>query len=206
MTAGTRAAGTAATGPIRTQTVDQFLDALADGTPTPAGGAACAVVAATAAGLAGMVARVIARRSADARWTSLATSADELRRTTLGLADRDAEAYRRVIEARRARAARARGVDASEGTIVPDVADALREATDVPLAVARAGSDLLSLCRELAGAVPAAMASDVSVAIALARAALEGSITTARSNVAGLERDIAVAVERQLADLEQQHR
>ncbi|MBI2218177.1 MAG: cyclodeaminase/cyclohydrolase family protein [Candidatus Rokubacteria bacterium] len=205
MTGGTPAAGAAESDrarPIAAQTVDELLAALADGTPTPAGGAACAVVAATAAGLAGMATRVTARRSGDARWTLLASSADELRRTLLALADRDAEAYRGVIEARRPGGSRPRAAGAADKRESPHVIVALRVATDVPLAVARASLEVLTLCGELAGAVPSVVASDVAVAVSLARAAVEGSVTTARANVVELDPESAEKLQNELADLE----
>jgi methenyltetrahydrofolate cyclohydrolase len=170
----------------------RFVEALAAGTPAPAGGAACAVVVAVSAGLVAMVARVLGRRSADERWASIARSADELRAATLALADRDVEAYGRVIVARRG--------PRPDGAAV---AAALRGAARVPLAIAGAGLDVLTLCGEIAGAAPPALASDVDAAAALAAAAVQAAAGTARANVAELrdDRACAQAIERELDEI-----
>jgi formiminotetrahydrofolate cyclodeaminase len=178
---------------VATSTVAGFLDALGAATPTPAGGATCAVAAAMSAALAAMVARAMARRSGVAELETMAASLDDVRQAALALADEDSDAYRAVMDARRAR-------DRQGGQALRD---ALRRATDVPLAVARASHAVLIGCDRLAREAAALVKSDVAVAGALAHAALEGALRTARANVWELDGDpeFTQPIEEELQDL-----
>ena len=79
------------------QPVRQFLDQVAARSPAPGGGGAAALTGALAAGLAAMAARFSAAQLPDA--ADLAARADQLRQRAAELADEDAHAYRRVLDA-----------------------------------------------------------------------------------------------------------
>ena len=124
--------------------VEELLSAVAARTPAPGGGASAAFVTALAAGLVGMAARYAgdARDTHDeaATWVGLA---DDLRRRSAPLADADADAYGRYLDATRMSRetdpdGRRRAVDA-----------ALSAATDVPVAISELAADVAALAADL---------------------------------------------------------
>ena len=157
------------------ETIDGFLAQLASGAPVPGGGAAAALTVALAAALVSMACRVTRMRQPDAptEMDETAQWADRLRETARRLGAEDSDAYARVVQARR-----------QPPTERPAaVAEALKRATDVPVAVARAGRDVLvAAASVLAGARPS-VRNDLGVAATLAWAGLEASAATARSNL-----------------------
>lgn len=181
--AGDPGIGSAAGQPLGT-----WLDALAGDRPTPGGGAAAAAAGAVAAALVAMVARGTVRHGGDA--TDAVKEAERLRAELTALIDDDVQAYQRVMEARRSPApVRAEALGA-----------ALRRATDVPLAVARAGHTLLRRCETLAAAARVDALSDLEVAAALAAATVDGAVSTARANLRSLPAD-AEAIGREIGAL-----
>jgi formiminotetrahydrofolate cyclodeaminase len=185
----TEAAGLPAESRALSATVDAFLDALASGAPTPGGGGAAALAGALAAALVGMVARVTAAREPATAHeaTAVVAEADELRRRLTALVDEDAQAYRAVI------ASRASGSSAAES--------ALKRATDAPLAIAGECGVVLALCERLAPVARRSALSDLRVAAALARCALDCGAQTARVNVQELrDADVAQAAAREIED------
>jgi formiminotetrahydrofolate cyclodeaminase len=172
------------------ESVRDFLAALASGAPTPGGGAAAALAGAMGAALVGMVGRVTAGRdpSLAAKASAVVAGADDLGERLGGLAEEDMSAYRDVIEARR------RGGDAMDR--------ALARATEIPMGIAAASRDVLSLAETLAPLARPSALSDLAVASALAWAALESGALTARANLAEMaDTDLARRSEHELSDL-----
>lgn len=124
-----------------------FLDDVAARTPAPGGGAVAAVTAASAAALVAMAARF----SAD---TETATTGDELRTRLAELADADAAAYTKVLATR--------GAARQE---------AMREATEVPRAIAATAAEVARLAHQLAATGNPNLTGDAKVAALLAEAA-----------------------------------
>ena len=159
------------------ETIEAFLARLADGAPTPGGGAAAALVAAVAAALVGMVCRVTARRSPSSRVEDIARAADRCRERATALIEEDARAYGGVVEARRApRAAKT---------------CALLAATRVPLDVARVADEVLKLAEDVAPSAATSAMSDLLVSATLAHAAVESAATTAKTNLKTMEKSDA---------------
>src|SRR5918995_1078212 len=77
----------------------RFMDMVASREPTPGGGASAAVAVALAAALTAMAARFSADHLADAE--TIADRAEELRNRVMPLAQADAAAYGRVLDAYR---------------------------------------------------------------------------------------------------------
>ena len=172
-----RAAGSTSegsTGAPVAEPAQEFLAALASGAPTPGGGAAAALCGAMAAALVAMVGRVTAARdsSVTGEVSRIVAQADDLGGRLAGLVREDMDAYRSVIEARRAGA----GTDA--------VQHALARATEVPMKLAAASRDVLALGETLAPLARRSALSDLAVAAALAWGALESGAVTARANLA----------------------
>jgi formiminotetrahydrofolate cyclodeaminase len=175
----------------RSETVEGLLDQIASATPSGGGGAAAALVGATAAALVGMVAGVAARRATeDARLGEIVDEAEALRIRMLALIDRDVEAFGRVVEARR------RTGDARAAA----VSDALIGATEVPLELAAASARVLEQCAEVLPRARPSTLADLGVAATLAAAALEGAALTARANLEVLPASAFVAESRRRLD------
>jgi glutamate formiminotransferase len=180
--------GKAAVGGLRAG-VEPFVEQLAAPTATPGGGSAAAAAGAMAAGLAHMVAAMSRGKKAYVQFDKelgeaiarLATLREEFKAAI----DADAESYNVVMRAFKA------AKDAPNGS--SGVTDALKGATSVPLAVAEKASDLLRLVGRLKPITNPKMASDLTVAAALGRAAVEGALANVEINLDGLEDSAFVA-------------
>jgi len=148
--------------------VGQLLDAIAAATPSPAGASVAALVAACAASLGTMGAR-LSRRRGDA--TRLASMAGRLER----LAQADGVAYGKYLQAFK--------LPASASRRPSRLAAALHRATQVPLQIAdltgRAGRQLYAGRQHVKTKVQA----DSTVGIILCLAAGEASLYIARENL-----------------------
>src|SRR4029453_18841138 len=89
--------------PLAGQRLQRFLDELASDAPTPGGGAWAGVAAAAGAALIAMVARLTLKKKGyedvAGRMAAIGEECDEERHILMGLADRDAAAYREVMAA-----------------------------------------------------------------------------------------------------------
>jgi formiminotetrahydrofolate cyclodeaminase len=88
---------------IKNQTVEEFLGSVASKTPTPGGGAVAAVAGAMAASLVEMVCNLtIGKKSypdVQDEMIRVAERASEISQQLLDLADKDSEAFEKVMEA-----------------------------------------------------------------------------------------------------------
>lgn len=176
--------------PVASPSLEIFLTRLADGSPTPGGGAAVALAAATAAALVAMVARVTLKRAEGDRWLAdIAVTADRMRERALAGVSADAAAYTDVMRARR--------------TGVPeDLQAALVRATEAPLGMARLAHEVLDLAATLAPRARPTALSDLAVAAALAAAAIDGAAQTVRANLTDItDRAWASVVDHELRRL-----
>jgi formiminotetrahydrofolate cyclodeaminase len=97
--------------------------------------------------------------------------------------DADAESYNEVRKAYKA------AKEAPEGSKL--IATALQQATSVPLGVAEKASEVRRIARELKPITNPNMGSDLTTAIALANAGLEGSLANVEINLDSLEHESA---------------
>ena len=126
-------------------TLGEFLDLIAARQPAPGAGATAAVAVAMAAGLVSMAARYSGDRLERAE--EVVARAETLRRRAAPLAQADARAYQRVIEAMalpseldsQGRASRRQAIRR-----------ALEGAADVPLQIAEIGADVAELAATVA--------------------------------------------------------
>lgn len=167
----------------------RFADELASDSPVPGGGSSAAVVAALAAGLVAMVARLTRGRERYAEHEATAVeveaAAEALRAELLDLADRDANAYGGLLNARRL----PRETDDERAARNAAVAQATAESITAPLLVADAAERVTVLARRLAGASNPHAISDVGCAAAFGSAAVRGAILSVRINLPGLAND-----------------
>lgn len=166
-----------------------LLDAFASNTPVPGGGSAAALAGALGVSLLIMGASLPKTRTgAPEEAADLAEAAARLRPlrdSLIELIDADSQAYRQVMDALKL----PRSGDAEQSARRDALQAATREATDVPLDVARA-------CQQaLAGAVVVARnayrvaASDVAMGIELLAAAGRGSAASIAGNLANVADD-----------------
>jgi methenyltetrahydrofolate cyclohydrolase len=142
----------------------EFLDRVASDSPAPGGGSVAAVAVALAAGLAGMAARLSTGQLSDA--PELADRADASRRRVAPLARADAESYGPVLDA---------SCEPDPETRVARLRDALSGAADVPLAVAMAGSEVVSIAARLAEEGNPNLRGDALAAVLLAGAGVRAA-------------------------------
>ncbi len=179
--------------------VEPFIEQLAAPTATPGGGSAAAASGAMAAGLAGMVASMSRGKKAYLQYESQLSEAiarlSQLREELKAAIDADAESYNLVMKAYKA--ARSSEGDASDGDAAISVA--LKQATSVPLGVAERVVEVAKIATKLGPITNPNMKSDLTTAIALAKAALEGALANVEINLDSLKDETFVAETRKRA-------
>ncbi|MCJ7513032.1 MAG: glutamate formimidoyltransferase [Anaerolineales bacterium] len=180
-----------------------FVDALADGTPTPGGGSAAAQAGAMAAALVAMVGRLTVGKKkyadVESRMEEIIDQAEGLRRSLQTAVEADSAAFDQVMAARRL----PKGTTAEQTARASALEQATRRATEVPLSVAEQARQVLELACEVAETGNVNAASDSGSAGALARACLTAAGLNVQINASGLEdRAMAQAWMQVLEELE----
>jgi formiminotetrahydrofolate cyclodeaminase len=168
------------------KTVLELLTAFASPDPTPGGGSAAALSAATGLSLLRMVAALPKTRTGSAEERSaLAGASTTLTRSASEATeaiDRDTIAYEAVVAAYRLPKT---SVEQKQARVTA-IQFALRGATDVPLALMRLSAEGLDSAVVVAANGHRRAASDVGVAVALLRAAIEGARLNVDANLGGI--------------------
>jgi methenyltetrahydrofolate cyclohydrolase len=175
-------------------TLEGFLEVLASDAPTPGGGAAGAVSAATGAALIAMVGRLTVGKpgfeDVDERMRALIERADAARAAFLELADRDAHAFDGVMTAFQM----PKSTDDEKAARSAAIQTGYADAASVPLEIARAAVDLMELAEDATSSGNPQAASDgVSGAAHLYCAAL-CAIANVEINAASLKDEARRAV------------
>ena len=152
----------------------RFVDMVASREPAPGGGASAAVAVALAAALTAMAARFSADHLADAE--TIADRAEELRNRVMPLAQADAAAYGRVLDAYRT----PRDDDEKRRR---RIREALSEAADVPLSIAEVGVEVAGNAARLVEEGNPNLRGDAATAAALAKAGVRAAATLVEINV-----------------------
>ncbi len=172
--------------------IEPFIEQLAAPTATPGGGSASAAAAAMAAGLAAMVASMSRGKKAYVQYESQLSAAiarlTPLREELKAAIDADANSYNSVMNAYKA--ARTAADEKSSASLIEA---ALKEATRVPLSVAEKAHEIAVLAGTLGPISNPHMASDLTTAVALARAALTGALANVEINLASIKDETFVA-------------
>jgi glutamate formiminotransferase len=167
--------------------IEPFIEQLAAPTATPGGGSAAAASGAMAAGLAAMVASMTRGKKAYLQHESHLSEAiaqlGMLREELKAAIDADAESYNEVRKAYKA------AKESADGSKL--IVTALRQATSVPLGVAERVVEVRRIANELKPITNPNMGSDLTTAIALANAGLEGSLANVEINLDSLQPESA---------------
>src|SRR5215475_14376464 len=162
---------------------EPFIEQLAAATATPGGGSASAAAGAMAAALGSMVAGMSRGKKAYLQYEqplsqSLARLA-QLREELKAAIDADAESYNQVM------AAYKQAKSSSDGEIL--IEKAMKGATAVPLDTARKAREVADIVAALGPITNPNMASDLTVASALAKAAIQGALSNVEINLSTLK-------------------
>ena len=159
--------------------VEPFIEHLAAPTATPGGGSAAAASGAMAAGLATMVASMSRGKKAYTQYEAELSEAiarlSQLREELKTSIDADAESYNAVMKAYK------EAKISANGNAMID--SALKQATTVPLGVAQKSQEVAKIAGKLGPITNPNMKSDLTTALALARAAIEGALANVEINL-----------------------
>jgi formiminotetrahydrofolate cyclodeaminase len=179
-------------------TLTQFSEELASGNPTPGGGAAAALSGALGAALLSMVCRFTVGREKFAAVENdvqtILAEADAARARFHQAVEADAEAYAAVGAAYRL----PRASDDEKLARSSAIRDASWSAAQPPLAVAEEAASLVELCHRAADITNPMLGSDVTTAIALARAAIDGGAANVEANLSGVSQEHAAELRTRL--------
>jgi formiminotetrahydrofolate cyclodeaminase len=163
--------------------VEPFVEQLAAPTATPGGGCAAAAAGAMAAALGHMVASMSRGKKAYQQYERELSEAiaqlARLREELKAAIDEDAASYDAVAQAYK----QAKTAAGGDGLVT----EALKGATRVPLGVAERAREVGRIVEGLGPITNPNMASDLTVARALARAAVEGALANVEINLESLK-------------------
>ena len=175
--------------------IEPFIEQLAAPTATPGGGSAAAATGAMAAGLASMVASMSRGKKAYLQYESQLSEAigrlSQLREELKTAIDADAESYNLVMKAYKSAKASDGKSDGNANANDGDsaISAALKQATSVPLGVAENVVEVAKIATTLKPITNPNMKSDLTTAIALSKAALEGALANVEINLDALKKD-----------------
>jgi glutamate formiminotransferase len=171
--------------------VEPFIEQLAAPTATPGGGSAAAASGAMAAGLASMVASMSRGKKAYLQYESQHSAAiarlSQLREELKSAIDADADSYNVVMKAYKSAKSSDGKANANTSDGAAAIAAALKQATSVPLRVAENAVEVAQIAANLKPITNPNMKSDLTTAIALAKAALEGALANVEINLESLK-------------------
>lgn len=173
--------------------IETFLNELASGESTPGGGAAAALTGSQAAALLSMVLNfTVGRRkyaAIEEELRGLLLRTEEMRAELLIYADKDAEAFGAVA----ACYSMPRSTTEEKDARTRAMQTALREAAEVPFAIAALCADLLELASPVAEKGNPNIASDAATAAHLAHAALYSALVNVDINLKYLKDETFVS-------------
>ena len=187
--------GKAAVGGFRAG-AEPFIEQLAAPTATPGGGSASAAAGAMAAALGSMVAAMSRDKKAyqqyEQQLSQVIAQLDRLREQLKSGIDADAESYNQVMSAYRKAKTSPDGAGLIES--------AMKTATLVPLETARQAREVARIIESLRPVTNPNMASDLTVASALAEAAVRGALSNVEINLVSIKDAGFVAETRSTAE------
>ncbi|MDD2738791.1 MAG: cyclodeaminase/cyclohydrolase family protein [Methylomonas lenta] len=185
---------------IKDKSVEIFLDELASKQATPGGGSAAAVMGAQAAALVSMVCNLTIGKPKYAEveldMQTLLAESEALRQTLLGMIKADVDVFDKLM----ACYGLPKDTDADKAHRSQQIQIVLREATEVPLACAKACAKTIALSRVAAEKGNLGVISDAGVAVMAGYAGLKSAALNVHINTSSLkDREFAKA---KLSELE----
>jgi formiminotetrahydrofolate cyclodeaminase len=172
---------------IAEQSLERFLDELASSAPTPGGGSAAAIMGAMGAALVSMVCNLtIGKKDYEGIETDMRQAlgeAEALRQRLTAMIAADVQAFDALMAAYKLPRATDEDKLARSGAIQ----DALKQATDVPLACAEACGQVIELARAVAPIGNRGVISDAGVASLAAYAALRSAALNVTINAPSIK-------------------
>jgi formiminotetrahydrofolate cyclodeaminase len=169
------------------QSVKVFLEQLASKSATPGGGSAAAIIGGMGAALVAMVCNLTLGKknyeAVEAEMRSTLTAAEALRERLTELVRADVEAFNRVMAAYALPKDGAVQQEARSAAIQ----DALRGATEVPLACARACADVIRISRVVAEHGNSNVVTDAGVAVLAGYAGLKSAALNVYVNTSAIK-------------------
>jgi len=171
---------------LKEVSIQDFLDQLASGAPTPGGGSAAAVVGATGAALLSMVCNLTIGKKAyadveDEMKAALART-EALRARLQGMVQADIDVFKHVMSAY----GLPRTTDEEKAERTRAIQAALKEATLIPLECARACAEVIAVSRVVAESGNKQVVSDAGVGVVAAYAALRSAALNVYINTASI--------------------
>jgi len=172
---------------IADQPIRHFLDELASAAPTPGGGSAAAVIGAMSAALVSMVCRLtIGKKDHEGVEAPMRLALDEaeaLRQRLTAMIEDDVQAFEALMAAYR----QPRATDEDKLARGLAIQQALKQATDVPLACASACAEVIALSQRIAPIGHRGVISDAGVAVLAAHAALRSAALNVYINIPSIK-------------------
>lgn len=167
---------------IKNNRIEEFLDALASQAATPGGGGAAAIIGAMGAALVSMVCNLTIGKKkyadVEAEMRDVRVKAEALRQRLTGMIEDDAKAFDAVMGAY----GMPKETDADKEARDRAIQAALKLATDVPLACARAAREVIDLAENASGKGNLNVISDAGVGVLAAYAALRSAALNVWTN------------------------
>jgi methenyltetrahydrofolate cyclohydrolase len=167
---------------IKDNRIEEFLDALASQSATPGGGGAAAIIGAMGAALVSMVCNLTIGKKkyaeVEADMQDVLAKAEALRVKLTGMIEDDAKAFDKVMGAY----GMPKETDADKARRDAAIQEALKIATDVPLACAHAAREVIDLAEEASEKGNLNVISDAGVGVLAAYAALRSAALNVWTN------------------------
>ncbi|MCC0805305.1 cyclodeaminase/cyclohydrolase family protein [Methylobacterium sp. W2] len=169
------------------ETIQGFLDGLASSAPTPGGGGAAAISGAMGAALLSMVCNLTIGKKkyveVEGELKEILGKSEALRAELTGMIADDVEAFDAVMGAY----GLPKGTDEEKAARAARIQEALKVATDVPLACCRACREVIDLAEAVADKGNLNVISDAGVAVLSAHAGLRSAALNVYVNAKGLD-------------------
>lgn len=172
--------------------IHDFLKETASGSAVPGGGSIAALNGASAASLCAMVANLTIGKkgyeAVEAEMQSIAKTASDLKQQFIQNIDRDAEAYRSVLQAFK----RPKGTEAEKQIRNETIQAAFKQAAHVPLQVAEAACSLFKLIEKVVTQGNKNAVTDGAVAALTAGAAVHAALYNVQVNLGSIKDQVFV--------------
>lgn len=187
---------------IKDKSIEVFLDELASKSATPGGGSAAAVMGAQSAALTSMVCNLTIGKpkyaEVETEMQELLVKSENLRQILIGMIKADVDVFNRVM----ACYGMAKETDTEKSARSMAIQTALKEATEVPLACAKACAEAITLSKIAADKGNLGVISDAGVAVMAGYAGLKSAALNVYINAGSLnDREFAEAKLQQLAEI-----